>query len=207
MSNQQARHETVLDDATRQIAHIYAEALLNAADKRGQAGDILGELKVLVGEVLARDPRVETFLGSPAVARERKGEVLRQAFAGRASDLLLQFLMVLNEHDRLSILRAVAVTYRELHDERSGRMKVQVRSAVPLAEDQQERLRQEFRATFQREPVLELSVDPDLLGGLVVRVEDWVCDASVRTRLETIRNQLIERSSYDIQNRRDHFRT
>ena len=61
---------------------------------------------------------------------------------------------------------------------------------------EQERLRQELRAKFGREPVLSVRVDPDLLGGLVVRVDDWVYDGSVRARLERIRHQLIERSTY-----------
>ena len=80
-----------------------------------------------------------------------------------------------------------------------------MRSAVPLDEGQLERLRQELRADFRREPILTAVVDPELLGGLVVRVGDWVYDASVRTRIETVRNQLIERSSHEIQLGRDRF--
>jgi len=158
-----------------------------------------------VGEVFRRDPQLEEFLSSPAVTRDRKGEVLRKAFHGRVSATTLQFLLVLNDHQRLDVLRAAAAAYRELYEERSGRMKVLVRSAVPLDEDQQERLRQQLREAYRREPVLQTRVDPDLLGGLVVRVGDWVYDSSVRTRLEMIRDQLIERSSHEIQSGRDRF--
>jgi len=55
------------------------------------------------------------------------------------------------------------------------------------------------------EPVLQETVDPDLLGGMVVRILDWVYDASVRARLQMLRNQLIERSSHGIQSGRDRF--
>jgi F-type H+-transporting ATPase subunit delta len=82
---------------------------------------------------------------------------------------------------------------------------VEVRSAVPLPDDQRERLLNQLRATLQREPILQTRVDENLLGGLVVRVGDWVYDASVKTRLETIRHQLTERSSHEIQSRRDRF--
>jgi F-type H+-transporting ATPase subunit delta len=76
---------------------------------------------------------------------------------------------------------------------------------VPLEHDHQEQLLGELRQAFQREPILELRVESDLLGGLVVQVGDWLYDASVRSRIARIRNQLIERSSYEIQSGRDRF--
>lgn len=204
-NEEQARHATVLDDDSRRVGRIYAEALYGAAEKQGQAAEVQGELEALVGEVFDRQPRLETYLSSAAIGRERKALVLRQAFQGRASDVLTHFLFVLNDHDRLNVLRAVVVAYRELHDRKTGRVRVRVESAVPLPDDQQERLRQELREALHREPVLQTRVDPDLLGGLVVRVEDRVFDASVRTRLETIRKQLIEKSSHEIQSGRNRF--
>jgi F-type H+-transporting ATPase subunit delta len=202
---EQPHHETVLDDATRHVARVYAEALLNAAAKAGRDTDLLHELEALVGEVFARDPAFEEFLASAAIDRNRKAAVLRGAFEGRSDELLLNFLLVLNEHDRLGALRAIAAVYRELYDQRSGRMGVRVASAVPLTEEQQERLRGQLRAQFQREPVLHTRVDPDLLGGLVVQVGDWVWDASVRTQLDEIREQVIERSTHAIQSGRNRF--
>jgi F-type H+-transporting ATPase subunit delta len=201
---EQARHATVLDDDTRHVGRIYAEALYDAAQKQGQAAEILDELEALV-EVLNRQPRLELFLSSAAVGRERKAEALRRAFQGRASDVLTRFLYVLNEHDRLNVLRAVVVAYRDLHDRKSGRIRVRVESAVPLPDDQQERLRQELRQALGREPVLQTRIDPGLLGGLVVRVEDLVYDASVRSRLDNLRKQLIEKSSHEIQSGRNRF--
>ncbi len=199
------RHQTALDDDVQRIARIYAEALLNAAEARGQAADVLGDLEGIVRDIFDRNPAIEQFLSSAAVGRERKREAIRHAF-GHVGDILANFLQVLNDHDRLGTLRAVALTYRDLYDRRAGRMHVVVESAVPLAEDQQERLREKLRATFHREPVLATRVDPDLLGGLVVRVDDWLYDASVRARLGDLRKQLIERSSHEIQSGRNRFR-
>jgi len=205
--HQQVRDDTILDDTTRHVARVYAEALYNAADKRQEAVGILEDLEGLVNQVFRRDPGIEAFLASAAVGRERKAQLIRRAFEGRASDLLVNFLQVLNEHDRLDLLRAIAAAYRDLYDRRSGRIHVHVRSAVPLGEDQQEKLKQELRASFGKEPMLDTRVDPDLLGGLVVRVGDWLYDASVRTRLQDIRDQVIERSSHEIQSGRDRFRS
>jgi len=192
----QVHHETVFDDATRHIARTYAEALLAAADKRQQTDEVLEQLESLVRDVFNRDSAFAVFLGSAVIGREKKHEALRRIFEGKVNDVLYHFLLVLNDHGRLGVLRQVAITLRELYERRAGRMKVVIRSAAPLADDQQERLRQELRTKFGREPVLSLKVDPDLLGGLVVRVDDWVYDGSVRARLERIQKQLIERSSH-----------
>ena len=195
------------DVGARRVARVYAEALFDEASAHSQAREVLDELDALLNEVVRPNPETEAFFTSAAIGRERKAEVLRSALAGRVGDLVLNFILVLNEHYRLELLGVVVSVYRELLEEHSGQMRVQVRSAVPLDHDHQERLHGELRQAFSREPILEMQVDPDLLGGLVVQVGDWLYDGSVRTRLETMRNQLIERSSYEIQSGRDRFRT
>ncbi len=170
-----------------------------------QSREVLDELEALVNEVVRPNPDTEAFFRSAAIGRDRKAEFLRAALGGRISDLVLNFLLVLNEHYRLDLLMVIVAAYRDLLEQHTGQMRVQVRTAVPLDHDHQERLRGELQQAFGREPILEQRVEPDLLGGLVVQVGDWLYDASVRTRIESIRNQLIERSSYEIQSGRDRF--
>ena len=193
------------DVAAQRIARVYAEALLNAAEKRGQAESVLEELRSVVNELFPKEPHLEGFLASGSVGRDTKAQVLNKAFEGRADESLVNFLLVLNDHERLELLRPIVVALGEEFDRRARRVRVRVHSAVPLAADQEERLRRELHDTFKLQPILQMTVDPDLLGGLIVRVDDWVYDGSVRTQLETIRNQLIERSSHEIQSRRDRF--
>jgi F-type H+-transporting ATPase subunit delta len=195
IDSEQIHHATVFDDATRHVARIYAEALLAAADKRQQAQEVLEQLEELVREVLARDSAFVLFLASAVVGRDHKRETLRRAFEGKVNEVLYHFLLVLNDHDRLDIIREVAVLMRDIYERRAGRMHVEVRSAIALDDEQRERLRRELRDKFHREPILSVRVDPELLGGVVVKVDDWVYDGSVRARLERIRNQLIEKGS------------
>ncbi len=196
---------TDFDVGEQRVAQTYAEALLNAAQKQGQAEAVLDDLEALVREVFRTDPGLEQFVGSGAIGRDRKAAVIRKVFEGRADPVFVNFLNVLNNHDRLGLLRPIAAAAHELQNERAGRVRVLVRSAVPLPDDQRDRLRQQLHDSLRKEPLLETRVDPDLLGGLVVRVGDWVYDASVRTQIESLRNQLIARSSYEIQSRRDRF--
>jgi F-type H+-transporting ATPase subunit delta len=198
------RHQTVLDDTERRVARVYAEALYEAAAQQHQEGEILEELNALEVALFKGDPRMQAYIASTALGRERRKAILK-AFEGRAHDLLVNFLYVLNEHDRLDVLRGAIIAYQDLYDRRTGRMRVLVRSAVPLDEGQAEDLRRRLRETFHHEPVLHTTVDPDLLGGLVVQVDDWLYDASVRTRLQHLRNQITERASHEIQSGRDRF--
>jgi F-type H+-transporting ATPase subunit delta len=192
-------------DALR-VARVYAEALLNAAEERHQAQEVLDELQALHQYVLAHpDPKLRQFFTSGVISHDRTKAAILGAFQGRASDLLLNFLLVLNEHGRLGLLAAMLAEYRDLYNERANRFRVRVRVAAPLPDDQRQRLEQQLREQYHKEPVLDLKVDPGLLGGLVVRVGDWVFDGSVRTRLETLQTQLRENGSHEIQSRRDRF--
>jgi F-type H+-transporting ATPase subunit delta len=203
--NHEADFQHQADVGTQRVAKVYAEALLNAAEKQNQATEVLEDLQGLVGEVFRANPLIETLLTSAAVGRQRKAELLRQTFDGRVSETFSNFLQVLNEHDRLELVRPVCVAYRALFDERAGRVRVQVRTAVPLPEDQRERLYHQVREALHREPQVEARVDPDLLGGIVIQVGDWLYDASVKARLEDLRNEIIEKGSHEIQSGRNRF--
>jgi F-type H+-transporting ATPase subunit delta len=203
-----ARPATVLDDGARQVARVYAAALLTVADEKGNADAIRDELDALVGTVYRDHPQLEEFLSSMAVGRVRKEKAIQSAFEGRADAEVVKFLQVLNKRDRLGLVPAAAAAFRELLEARRNRVAVLVRSAVPLSEPEMQRLRETLRAVADRsgvEPVLETRIDPDLLGGLVVQVGDFLYDSSVRTRLEQIKNQILEKSSHEIQSGRDRF--
>jgi F-type H+-transporting ATPase subunit delta len=201
----QVRQQTVMDDEARQVARVYAEALYRAAERQNLAGEVLTELDELINGVFRRDPGLALFFASASIGRDQKEKALQTAFGGRATDVLVHFLKVLNHHDRLGMVRAIAEAYRNLHNRRSRRLVVQVSSAVPLTDDERNRVREDVRAVADVEAILEEKVDPELLGGLIIRVGDWVYDASVRTRLDTVRTELIERSSHGIASGRDRF--
>src|SRR6266498_4122287 len=103
----EARHESVLEatGAGARIARVYAEALMAAAAKAGQADALGDELSALVGATADR-PRIATFLASTAINRKAKAPVLAKALGG-ASDLLAKFVGVLNQNGRLGLLRAI----------------------------------------------------------------------------------------------------
>src|SRR5690349_10193281 len=99
-------HETTADVGTQRLARVYATALLDTADKTGETPEILDEADALL-DLFKSQPDLETFFASPAIGRKAREEAIDKAFAGRSSDLFRRFLLVLNEHERLGIIRAI----------------------------------------------------------------------------------------------------
>jgi F-type H+-transporting ATPase subunit delta len=198
--------EASFDVRSQQVARVYAEAIIQAAEKQGKSDIVFEQMTALVHDMFQSQPLMEKFLGSGAIRRDTKRAAIDAAFGGKADPMFVNFLQVLNNHDRLDLVRAIWSCYRELHDQRGGRMRVKVRAAAPLTNEQQEQLKRELHDYFKLDPVLDIRVTPDLLGGMIVQVGDWLYDGTVKSRLERLRNQLMAGANY-VQDRRDQFST
>jgi F-type H+-transporting ATPase subunit delta len=193
------------DVRAQRIAKVYAEALFEAASKAGQLETVIDELDSLINDVLTKDPRFGVLLSSAAIGRDARAGVIAKAFSERLSPTLYSFLQVLNSHERLELLQSVLHALRDMDNERKRRVQVFVTSAVPLSEASLGKIGDVIRARMQLEPILSPIVDPSVLGGVKIRVGDRQYDATVKTRIENIRNQILTSSSHEIQSRRDRF--
>ncbi len=183
----------------------YAEALVGAAVTENQAEAALDDLEAIDREVLTAYPKLRQLLASAQVSAVEKDRILVELFGDRVSSVVLRFLRVLNRHGRLGLLPALARESRQIWDRRHKRVPVLVRTAVPLDEAQEAALRDRVERMISATPILQITTDPALIGGLIVQVGDQVCDASVRNRLEQLRQRLIEGKTHEIQSRRDQF--
>lgn len=199
--------ETSPNRLAARIATVYAEALLNVAEMRGQAEAVGQELDSLVHGLFAASPELEAFLANPAVHRRRKIAVIDKAIAGKCSTLMEDFLRLLCRHDRLTHLRIIAVSFHALRDRLAKRMRILVESAVPLEPAEQERLHKMLKDALHKEPVLISRIRPELLGGLLIHVGDTVFDSTVLYWLETLRSLFLSRGSHEVQTGRDRFST
>lgn len=210
MAKAQHLYEDVLmqTDVSRMAGRIrraYAEALLNVAEKQGEADAVGEQFASLLKDIFPHVPGLEQTLDSPAVGKAHKDELISAVFGGRATPLFLNFLRLLNQKDRLGLLRLIAVAYRSLRDERANRIRVLVETAGPLTDGQRETLQKTLADRIGKTPVLVVREKPELIGGMVVHVADRVYDTSVRTRLQTLRNQLTDRGTHAIQSGRNRF--
>jgi F-type H+-transporting ATPase subunit delta len=212
-----------LDVGAQQLATVYAQAFLDAvtaaAARAAPFGadlapadsvrpeSVLAELDGFIAEGIDRFPKLEAVLTSALIQPEKKAALLDRVFKGRLSPLLLNFLKVLAHHGRLDILRSVHWAAHKLFDQSRGVVRVAVSSAVALDEPLKIRLTESIRQLVGGTPMLETHVRPELIGGLVMRVGDSVYDGSISTRLNKLRQQMIDRSVHEIQSRRDRFRS
>jgi F-type H+-transporting ATPase subunit delta len=194
------------DVGVEQVADVYAEALLGAAENAGCTAELLEEFDLLVSDLLGRYPKLEAILGSVLVSHEEKAGILDRVVGPRASPLLVNFLKVVSRHGRLDYLRAIRRQARLLYDQMRGRVRVQLTTATPLSDALASRIAESLRTVVGGEPVLRRVTDPKLIGGAVVRIGDTVYDSSIANQLRTIRQQMIDRSAHEIQSRRDRFR-
>lgn len=184
-------------DRSAAIAAVYAEAMLGLAERRGEADALRAEMDELA-RLRAGQPGFASFLANPLIDPERRAESLDRVLRGRASDLLVDSLQVINRKGRIALTPQIAAAYAARHDALRGVIEVRVTSAVPLEAGQRERLRAAVRANTGREPRLVESVDPELLGGLVIRVGDRKVDGSIATRLRTLSEALLARAIQEI---------
>ena len=153
-----------------------------------------------------RTPTWKLFLASRAISRDRKAEALRAAFQ-RPGQRPVPELPAGAQRPRPAGPAPGHRRRRPRTCTRRGPARCACRCARPCRwpTTSASGCARSCGRQFGREPVLDARVDPDLLGGLMVQVGDWLYDASVRTRLERIRNQLIERSSHAIQSQTRSF--
>jgi F-type H+-transporting ATPase subunit delta len=180
--------------STQVISQRYARALMNLVargkdkDKQVEAtGKALSEVLVAVtGDELA------PFLTSQRVTPPVKDEVLKTVLAKmKTPETLTSFVRLLNEKRRITLLPEIAEIFDQLADERLGRAQAEVIVAEAPTPALQERLRKQLEKATGKTITLNVTVDPEILGGAITRVGSTVWDGSVRHHLNQVREQLL----------------
>ena len=190
---------------TDALSAVYAKSLYELAEEAGGRDKILEVADEIeqVCELAVDDRAFREFLGSPIVDRGRRGDALRNIFRERVTDLVLRFLLVLNDRDRLGHLESIGAAYARLVQEAFGRVEVDVFTPGPLEPDQVETLKQRIEATLGKEPVIYTYTEPAMIGGVKLRIGDQLIDGSVAARLKRIRRQFLSSGGSAVRERFD----
>ena len=179
-----------MNDAT--IGRNYAETLLVLAGRSGgEAQEQWGALIEELAGAMRQDKRLRTFLESPKIAAAQKIEVLGKALGKRVPAPFMRFLEILVAKRRQMLIPSIATEYRALIDASEDRVHVNVTVAREPAGTEREALTQQLSRLFGKRVVPHISLNPAILGGIIVKVGDTVMDGSVRRRLATLRNRMI----------------
>ena len=192
-----------VDIGAERIARVYAQAIIEAADRKGCRGEVLSELAAIVRDVLPAVPRARDVFASPRVSAEKKARMIDAITKGRTLSTTAHTLHVLARHGRLGLLAEVVASAERLAADLEGRRQATFTTAVPLAAAEQARIVTDVERAVSATLAPTFAVDPDIIGGLVVRIGDTVYDQSVATALVRLGERLKQRSIHEIQYGRD----
>lgn len=173
------------------VARRYAKALIEVAG--AHSDQVLEQLTSLV-ELFDQSPELNDLATNPAYTRSQRSEVMEALITqGKLDGAVANLLRLLVDRNRLATLPDIARLYREQADQKAGRVRGKVTSAVPLQPDALQRLQSSLERLVERNVVLESKVDPRLLGGVAAQVGSVVYDGTLRTQLDELRRSLQSR--------------
>ncbi|HTZ63145.1 MAG TPA: ATP synthase F1 subunit delta [Solirubrobacteraceae bacterium] len=173
-----------------ELAQVYARSLFEVAREHAKL-DQLREQLAQFADALHAQRELAIFFFSPYFSTAEKQQALERAVDG-ADPLLLNFLKVLIENHRMPVIFRIRQEYQRLWDEENRTLPVEVTSAIALDPTTTDSLAATIGQRAGRKVTLKARVDPDILGGIVVRVGNSILDASIRNRLEQLRRQVAQ---------------
>jgi len=171
------------------VSRNYAEALLALARKAG-ATDEWAALIHAIANAVEQDVTLRRFLAAPQVSAAEKNAVLAKGLAGKAPPVFIKFLQKLVTNRRQTLIPQVATEFGNLLDAAEGRVHARVTVARTLNDDDQRAIAAQLSKAFGKTVVPHVTVNPAILGGVVVRIGDTVMDGSVRRRLGVLRSAM-----------------
>jgi F-type H+-transporting ATPase subunit delta len=173
-----------------EIAQVYARALFEVAREHGLLDEVREQLGAFA-DALNSNRDLAIFFFSPYFSTEEKKDGLRRAVEG-AEPIFMNFLETLVERHRMPVIFRIRARYEELWDEENQLLPVEVTSSVELDKATVASIGERIGEQTGRKVELSSKVDPEILGGVVLRVGNFVLDASIRNRLNQLRKQVAQ---------------
>ncbi|MBP1561104.1 MAG: ATP synthase F1 subunit delta [Oscillospiraceae bacterium] len=168
---------------------IYSEAVFELAKEQSCADAIKDELDALA-VVFKDNPELPKLLTAPTVTLDEKLDVVKNIFGGKVSELTYNLLCVTTEKGRAAIIPDVAEDYKNRWYEMKNIAEVKVTTSVPLSENLRAKLKAKLEAVYKKTVILTESVDPSIMGGIVLNYGNTLLDGSVKAKLDAIQKQI-----------------
>jgi ATP synthase F1 delta subunit len=176
-----------------EIAQVYARSLFEVAREQGKLDLIREQLGQFV-DALNEHRELAVFFFSPYFSLREKQEALGRVIQG-ADPIFMNFLYLLIEKHRMPVIFRIRQAFERLWEEENRTLPVEITSAIELDQGTIESLARQIGERTGRKVKLATRVDPEIIGGLVVRVGNAILDASIRNRLEQLRRQVAQGAS------------
>lgn len=172
------------------ISRNYAETLLALAQK-ANAAEEWGTLIHAVAGAIESDVMLQRFLAAPQVSALQKRQILAKAFEGKAPPIFIKFLQKLVTNRRQLLIPRIATAYTDLLDEAAGRVHARLTLARAAGDAEVQAMAAQLGKVLKKTVIPHVTVNEQILGGVVVRVGDTVMDGSVRRRLGKVRAKML----------------
>lgn len=170
------------------VARPYAQAAFDLA----RAADALAQWSSMIGfaAAVSADSNVREAIDSPNLSTAQQADLFIQVCADSLDEQGRNFVKLLAENRRLTLLPEIAALFDEFRADAEGTIEATVVSARPLSDSQQQEISNALKARFNREVSLHVETDESILGGAIIRAGDTVIDGSVRGKLEKFAHAL-----------------
>ncbi len=179
----------MVQERSNPVSRNYAEALLALATK-AENREGFGVMIRDVANAIAQDATVKLFLESPRVSYERKNEIISKAFGDRVPRVFLRFLQTMVHNRRQMMIPEIATEYAKLLDEQEGRVHAEVTLARAVDEAEGAKIGAQLSRVLGVKVIPQLTVDPSIMGGIIVKVGNTVMDGSVLRRLGKLASRM-----------------
>ncbi len=167
----------------------YARALLKSAEDMKQEDAVYKEMQILSQSYL-QVPSLRSTIDNPMLGKDKKEALLQTACGGEVTDLTLRFLQLVLKEDRETTLQFIAASYVTLYRQQKNVTRGKLVTAVAVSPETENKMKAMVENKTHGTVEFNTEVDPDIIGGFVLEYDTYRMDASVKTKLNTILNQL-----------------
>ena len=177
-----------------EVANRYASAIYDLAAESNQQEKVFAELRT-VSEVILSNPEIKEFFASNLVPAEKKKQAIKKSFEDqKASDELINLLLVLAEKSRLSLFDQILYAYEQKSDQAHGVTRGVVRSATILSPEERKKIEDKVCEVTNKKVILTYKEDPEIIGGLVAEVEGFRFDDTLQNHLRRLKEEIKRRT-------------
>ena len=174
----------------RRAAYRYAKALMDLATEQKKVQEVHDDMR-LIQDTIEENNNLSDVLQSPILTAEAKKNAL-QALFSKADALTGEFFNLLSTNKRVGILAKIAEQYIVLYDQLQGQDIASVTTAVPLDKNLESKILKQLKKITGKDVVIENHVDPDLIGGFILRLGDLEYNSSIASKLGNLKRELIK---------------
>ena len=169
----------------KKIARRYTASIYAPAEELKKTENLKNDF-ILIKNAIVSSRDLRLFLSTPVISTEKKKGIFKEIFKNKLDDFTFRFIELVFDKNRENLLFDISSDFLELYNERSGIIEAKIKTAIELSAEAKKNIAGKLTQYTGKKIEASYSVDPDIKGGFVARIEDTIIDASIRRQLELL---------------------